>query len=155
MTVTSQTPQRQFLLARAASRTCAVPLAHVVETMRPLPVRDVRGAPDFVAGVSVIRGAPTPVVTLGALLGAPSAPGRFVTLRLGARALALAVDGVVGIHEIPEADLQSLPPLLQGAQGEIVEAVGTLDAELLVVLRAARILPDELWRSLSLQEGRP
>jgi hypothetical protein len=40
-----------------------------------------------------------------------------------------------------------VPPLLATAASEAVAALATLDSELLVVLRAARILPDEVWPS--------
>ena len=74
----------QTLVVRVCTRLCAVPLAHVVETMRPLPVERIAGMPSFVRGVSIIRGVPTPVVDLGVVLGTPGeAAERFVTLRLG------------------------------------------------------------------------
>jgi chemotaxis signal transduction protein len=36
---------------------------------------------------------------------------------------------------------------------DIIEAIGTRDAQLLVVLRAARIVPDEVWTSLAKAEA--
>ena len=50
------------LVVMVGARACAIPLDHVAETMRPLPIEPVAGTPGFVRGVSVIRGAPTPVV---------------------------------------------------------------------------------------------
>jgi hypothetical protein len=46
-----------------------------------------------------------------------------------------------------------MPPLLREAQADVVEAIGVLDAQLLLVLRASRILPEEVWRTLSTREG--
>jgi purine-binding chemotaxis protein CheW len=108
--------------------------------------------PSFVTGVSVIRGAAVPVLDAGALFGsaAPSAPARFVVIRTGGRRLALAVEGVVGVREIRGAALQALPSILGEASHETVAAIGTLDAELLVVLRAARILPESTWDAFAL-----
>ena len=65
------------LLVRAAGRLCAVPIAHVVEVMRALPVEPIPGAPSFVPGLAIIRGAPMPVVDLGLLTGGRSASGRL------------------------------------------------------------------------------
>ena len=45
--------------------------------------------------------------------------------------------------------LGALPPLLGNAPAELVDGLGVLDRDLLVVLRAARILPPEVWERLS------
>jgi purine-binding chemotaxis protein CheW len=66
--------QRRSLVVGVKGRLCAVPLTHVIEIMRPLPVEPISDVPLFVQGVSIIRGIPTPVVDLGALLGAPNGP---------------------------------------------------------------------------------
>jgi purine-binding chemotaxis protein CheW len=148
-------PAGLALLCRARTRLCAVPLAQVVETLRPLPVMALAGAPPFVAGLSIIRGAPVPVVDVGALLpgSEPPRPTRFVLLRLEERRVALALEGVLGVEELP-GTLQSLPALLAGASAAAVAAVGTLDAELLLVLEAARAVPESVWRELDAERGR-
>src|SRR5207249_3999514 len=106
----------RVLIVAVQSSVCALPLMHVIETMRPRPIEPVACALSFVRGISIIRGAPTPVVDLGALLGtSDGAPGRFVTLRLAGRQVALAVDAVVGVREFDALTLQKLPPLLAGA----------------------------------------
>ena len=48
--------------------------------------------------------------------------------------------------------MQDLPSLLQEAGGDVVEAIGTFDAELLLVLRGARIVPDSVWASVGSQD---
>ena len=76
------------LVVMVGARTCAFPLQHVAETMRPLPIEPIAGTPGFVRGVSVIRGVPTPVVDLKALLeNSENSPsyGRFVALKLDDR----------------------------------------------------------------------
>lgn len=141
------------LIVEVQTRVCALPLMHVIETMRPLPIETISGAPPFVLGVSTIRGVPTPVVDLGAALGAPGGvPGRFVTLRLGDRQVALSVDTVLGIRDLDNARLQALPPLLQEASNDLIEAIGTLDAQFLMVLREAWELPDGVWQNLAVAE---
>ena len=130
------------LLVRAGPRTCAIPLASVVETMRPLPVAALPGAPPFVAGAAVVRGEPVPVVDLDALLGGPGgAASRFVTVRAGDRVTALAVAAVVGVGELPAAAPRRL---LGAADAGAVEALGARDGHLLVVLRAAQLVPDHV-----------
>jgi len=131
---------------------CALPLEHVVETMRPLPVEIVGGAPEFVSGLSIIRGVPLPVVDTGSLLGAgESLPTRFVTVKAGKRLVALAVDAVLGLRAISADSLHELPPLLGDARAELITGIGAIDSELLLVLRTARVVPESFWAALELE----
>jgi purine-binding chemotaxis protein CheW len=144
------------LVVTAGALVCAIPLHHVAETMRPLSIEPVAGTPGFIRGVSVIRGEPTPVVDLKALLenSENSATyGRFVTLKLGERRVALGVDGVVGLRNLDVAQFGELPPILRNADAGLIEAIGTRDSQLLVVLRAAHIVPNEVWTSLAAAEA--
>ena len=144
------------LVVMVGARACAFPLHHVAETMRPLPIDPVAGTPGFVRGVSVIRGTPTPVVDLQALLeNSENSPnyGRFVTLKLDDRRVAIGVDSVVGLRNLDSAQLGELPPLLRDVTADLIESFGTRDAQLLLVLRAARIVPDEVWATLAAVEA--
>ena len=73
---------------------------------------------------------------------------RFVTVKTGSRRVALAVDAVVGVVEIPPGSLDALPLLFQDASLDVISAIGTLDAELLLVLRSTRLIPEEFWAAL-------
>ena len=146
------------IVVLVGARACAFPLHHVAETMRPLPIKAVAGTPGFVRGVSVIRGTPTPVVDLKALLeNSENSPsyGRFVTLKLDDRRVAIGVDSVVGLRNLDSAQLGALPPLLRDVTADLIESFGTCDAQLLLVLRAARIVPDEVWTTLAESEAAP
>jgi purine-binding chemotaxis protein CheW len=94
------------LMVTAGSKTWAIPSAHVVETMRPLPIA---GVPRFLLGLSVIRGAPVPVVDLEAVvgLGLTDTITRFVSLELGDRRIAVAVGAVIGIRELSQRESAS------------------------------------------------
>lgn len=130
------------LVCRLGSVLCAVPVEHVGEAFRPLPVDRIADPPASVLGVCVVRGRPIPVLDGRALLGmtAVEPPGRFVTLRLGARWAALAVDSVVGVRGLDPSAPDSVAPLLGRAAAEVVEALGMLDDQLLFVLREAHIV---------------
>jgi purine-binding chemotaxis protein CheW len=128
------------LVCRISSRWCALPLEHVIETMRPLPIEGFAQAPPFVLGTAVIRGAPVPVLD-GALLltGKTQAPGRFVTLAVGSRSVALAVTEVLGTARLSIEESSPLPSLLTDA-ADVVSRLGVLDGQLLEVLASARIV---------------
>lgn len=147
---------RLVLLCRASSWMCALPVSSVEETMRPLPVVPLSGAPPFVLGVSVIRAMPVPVVDAARLLGgvAERAPTRFVTLRVGERRVALAVHAVDGIVALAAASIGEMPPLLSHAGPDFVDAIGTLDRALLVVLESVHLVPESVWAATTTPGGR-
>jgi purine-binding chemotaxis protein CheW len=118
--------------------------------MRPLPVEPVPNVPAFVTGVAVVRGAPVPVVDAGLVLGGRGGTARrWVTLSVGARSVVLAVESVEAFCELEESGFDVVPPLLRGVAEEVVTAIGTLDARLLLVLEAGRLLTEAQWRALS------
>jgi purine-binding chemotaxis protein CheW len=140
----------RWLFCRIRCRLCALPVVAGMETMRPLPVTPLAAMPPSVRGLAVIRGVPTPVVDPGSLLGCPEdpLPARFVTVKTGARTVALAVEAVIGVRELPAASIAELPRLLGAANGELRMAIGTLDAELLTVLADACWVPDSVWQAI-------
>jgi purine-binding chemotaxis protein CheW len=148
----------QVVVVMAGTRECAFPLRHVAEIMRPLPIKPVAGTPGFVRGVSVVRGTPTPVVDLKALLengeNSPSF-GRFLSLKLEDRRVVIGVDSVVGLRNLNSFQPGELPPLLQDVSADLVESFATRDAQLLLVLRAARILTVEIWTALATAAAAP
>ncbi len=146
---------KKALIVGLKSCVCALQLAHVIETMRPLPVEPISGVPSFVQGISIIRGIPTPVVDLGSVLGSPSERAeRFVTVRAGDKQVALSVNAVLGVRDLDTImTIRELPPLLQRASKDTVETIGTLDEQVLMVLRTGWELPDEVWQALTAQEA--
>ena len=111
------------LIVRAQAYLCALPLALVVETMRPLPVEPLASVPPFVRGMSIVRGEPTPVIDLAMLLGATrELPWRFVTIRIGEKQVALSVGAVAGVFDLDPHVMDRLPPLLS-TEAEIRDRV--------------------------------
>ncbi|MBX3205303.1 MAG: chemotaxis protein CheW [Labilithrix sp.] len=129
----------------------ALPTPHVLETMRPLPCEPVAGTHPFVVGAAVVRGRATPIVDVGALLGTPGdrRTSRWITVEVGGRVVGLAVDDVIGVRRLPGVLAEgTAPPLLAEAAHGAVSALEVLDGELLVVLRGARLVPDDVWTAL-------
>jgi purine-binding chemotaxis protein CheW len=127
-----------------------VPLAQVAEIMRCLPIEAMAGAPPFILGLCLIRGLPVAVVDTGRLAGlAATRSERLITIRVGSRMIALAVESVLGVRAIAPEAAKELPPLLRDAAGAAIAAIGTLDAELLLYLSAARSVPEALLDSLA------
>jgi purine-binding chemotaxis protein CheW len=144
------------LICRAGRVLCALPVGALVETMRPLPLEQLPGAPPSVIGTAVVRGTPLPVVDIGRLLGdQASGIGRYVVVRAGAHRVALAFAEVLGFRQMDKAKLDELPPLLGAASSVAVAALGTLDGALLLLLKAASVVPEDLLVTLAAEPRRP
>jgi purine-binding chemotaxis protein CheW len=145
------------LFFRVGAVTCALPVGVVVETMRPLPVQPLAQAPAAVMGLAMIRGLATPVLDLARLLGTgaltPTPSDRFITVAIGDRRVALAVSAVTGLRAVSAQELEELPPLLAQAETGAVSAIGALDQGLLMLLRAAHLVPEATFAALPLQAG--
>jgi purine-binding chemotaxis protein CheW len=142
-----------WLLCRAGAGLCALPLGPIVEIMRLLPIEPVAAPPPGLSGLSLIRGAPVPVLDLAALLGESGAPAtRLVTATLSGRKVALAVEAVLGVRRIDPALVGELPPLLRDSARAAVAAIGTLDAELLLMLETGKLVPDGIFDRLDQAE---
>lgn len=128
-----------FLIVRAGSLRCALPLSRVGEVMRPLPVKAARGAGPGVLGAAVVRGEPLAVVSLSELLQqAGGQATRFVVVRTPGRACVLAVEAVEAIAPLEDSAWQKLPKLLQNL--DTADEIAAMDEELVVTLNLGRVL---------------
>lgn len=143
------TGRGSWLLCRAGTILTALPIEHVIEIMRVLPIERLAGVPGYVGGVSIIRGEPVPVVDLGAIIGGKAVRHtRLVAIKTATRTIALAVDEVIGVAGIDLEACGRLPPLLRDAAADTISAVGARDSELLLFLRTGRIVPEDVLAKL-------
>lgn len=78
--------------------------------------------------------------------------GRFVTVRISQRVVALAFDTVLGIHNLNAQLTIGLPPLLKNVAGDTISQVSAKDSDLLLFLETSRIFPPGLIESLVTDE---
>lgn len=143
-----------FLICRVGRQLHAVPIQHVVEVMRAMPVETIANAPGYVRGVCIIRGAPTPVVDTGLLVGeAETRSRRLVEVRTEKRVIALLVEDVLGIRTLQASRYEALPPLLRDLGSETITGIGLLDSSLLLILRLTRVVPEELFNEIDRAEA--
>jgi purine-binding chemotaxis protein CheW len=154
--VGGEADRKAWLLCRAGTMLCALPIEQVIEIMRPLPIEQIGGAPRYVRGLSVIRGGAIPVVDLGQILSdRDTRPTRLIAVRAAARTIALAVDSVVGISSVAANKFTQLPPLLREAAADTISAIAALDGALIFILEAARLVPEELLARLEAEKAAP
>ena len=124
------------LLLAAGARRAAIPIGAVIETMRPLSITPLAGAPAAVLGVSLVRGAPTLVIDLGALLGeAEPGPDRWVALCWSDRPTAIACR-VIGVRAVPHEEVRAGAATIARAAASFVGSVVVMDGALVTVLDA-------------------
>jgi purine-binding chemotaxis protein CheW len=156
-TLTGAEQSEHYLLFRSGTCIGALALSDVREVMRALPIEPIADAPAIVMGLSIVRGAAAPVIHAGRMLGTgsgparaqSSAPARFIALKLGLRSACLAVDAVLDVRALPRDQLHQAPPLLGSSAATLLPSIGVLDADLLVVLNTARVVPEAVWHSLA------
>lgn len=133
----------KVLLFNVGRVQCGLPLAEVREVMRPMDLERNPSLPSCVLGTCMIRDLPTPVIDVAALLGTgASSPTRFITVSVGDRQAALAVDAVFGASQVDAQMFHAATPLVCG-DGEAVSALAVRDNQLVYLLNSARLLPVE------------
>lgn len=120
------------------------------------------GAPAFVRGTVVADGRTLPVLDARALFGldagAAAPPARRLLLvHTGGLDVALAVDDVSEVRDVPAHGLRQAPRFLSGTVVDYVDGVLELDERLVLLLRPDRLLSEEqreqLGRLLEKDDG--
>ncbi|MFI5493682.1 chemotaxis protein CheW [Actinoplanes sp. NPDC051859] len=134
------------LVFRAGPLLCALRIEDVIETMRPLTTHPLAGTPPFVSGICIMRGVPTLVIDVARLLGGVTTPaGRFVAVRTERGPVAFAISSILGVRPVGAGTTAGQEALLGDAPARLIDAVGTMDSEPVLVLRGMRLVPDEVW----------
>lgn len=136
------------LVFQAGPLFCALPLAEIIETMRPLPTRPLAGTPHYVRGLTILRGEPAPVIDVTRLLtGVTSEIDRYVAVRAGRGPVACATGPVLGVQTVHANPPEGPSTMFTGASRSLVAAVGRFGTEPLLLLRSIRTVPDEVWEA--------
>jgi purine-binding chemotaxis protein CheW len=118
---------------RAGGEHYALPVEAVTEVAELGDVTPVPGAPAEVIGVRNLRGQVIPVIDLAAKLGLDNEGGRewIVVAQHAERRAGLAVDGIEGIEDLPDAHEEGGSEYLAGAALVNGELVGIVRVEAL------------------------
>jgi chemotaxis signal transduction protein len=116
-----------LLVAKVASAVCAIPIEHVVETMRPMAIED---------GMGMHRGDPVRIIDAAAMLGEQSAPKRCVIVRVGSGRAGLLVDEVLGVRRVESDEVRGMRGLFAA------ESIASVAGELRAVLGAWRVMEE-------------
>ena len=138
------TDSRIALVWTAGGGRYAVPLAAVVEVVRPVWVTPVPEVPEHVLGMIRFRQAVVPVIDLRVRFG-PAQPAflyanRFMIVRIGDRSVALVVDEVIDLVEFRGTDVHAPDAFTAATLPPIVSAVLTLDGGLVALLDVSSVV---------------
>ncbi|HEX3756963.1 MAG TPA: chemotaxis protein CheW [Rhizomicrobium sp.] len=116
-------PTRHFLTFRVLDRLYALPASDVTEVIRVPPVARMPQAPKGLMGLANLRGEILPVASSRNLLGqtemADMSDARAIVMH-GASPVALAVDSVADLLELPDSDIERQESKLSALPGEIL-----------------------------------
>ncbi len=139
---------RPWLFGSVGSVYFSFSIADIIAVFRPAPIRSIPGPPALL-GISVARGKSVPVLDLATLLGVTEASvHRFLLVRVGDRQVILAVDKIEGIMRLDVQQISRLPPLLKHLDRIGISEIVTLDGELVTLLEASRLIPNNFWSQL-------
>lgn len=132
------------LLWTAGGGRYAVPLAAVIEVVRPVWVTPVPEAPAHMLGLIGFRGDVVPVFDLRARFGAVRPDflyrNRFIMVRADDRPIALVVDEVIDLVEFGETDVRGRDAFHAPTLPPIVSAVLTLEGRLVALLDVTSVV---------------
>lgn len=133
-----------YLLFRLGDEIYGIPGNTVREVMRWHPPTPVPGAPAALPGIISQRGVVMPVVYVHTLLGLPeSSPDRatrYVVVHYDAVDMALLVDAVIDLVDLPDAVFEPLPTALDPQRARFLHALARLDEKPLAVINLATLI---------------
>lgn len=135
---------QQFAVFTLGSLEYAVDIMRITQIIRPLPVRPVPRAPEFIDGVIELRGAVIPVMDLRRRFGVQSAGTdqsvKFIIVRLGRRQLGLIVDMVVGVHRVQAEAIRPAPQWIAGEGTAIFSGVCMREGRLVLLIDLGKLV---------------
>lgn len=128
---------RQLVTFRLGDDEFAIDVMRVFEVLRAVEVRSVPNAPDFVEGVVAVRDAVIPVIDMRKRFSLPAVEeensSRLLVVATGDSRVALVVDDVPGVAELPDGVISQAPEFFRGLAGRYLEGIAR-DGERLVIL---------------------
>jgi len=128
-----------------ADKEYAVNIDSVREVRRVKSVTPVPQALDFIEGVMSLRGKVIPIINLRKKMGLPAVKetslNRVIISESDLHVLGIAVDGVVGVVAVDEADIEPPDDVLKKA--EYLTGVGKIGKRLILIADIRRLLSSE------------
>ena len=133
----------EYVTFALAGEAYAVPIAHIAEILKPLPITPVPRAPRVVIGVMTVRGRLVTVIDLRRRLRLPEADvdhrTRILITDTGDERIGLLVDEVMQVHRLAESEIEPRD-VLGGDPQPYLAGIGRPEGALLTLLDLRPIL---------------
>lgn len=138
----------RWLSFALAKEEYAVNIEQVKEIIKPRAITDIPRVPDYLLGVISLRGIVIPVVDLRRRLKLGSVGSedrnRIIVCEQQGRIAGLLVDSITQVVHVREADIEPPPAILSGLDRDMVEGVGRIQGQMIILLDLVQVLDMEM-----------
>ena len=136
-------PELRLVGFHVADQVFAVPIMMVQEVLRAVPVTQLPGAPDFLAGVTNLRGRVTPLVDLARMLGIAADDGQvdnfLIVCRINDMQIGLQVRAIDTMHRAPQSDIEWGIEVQVGVAADLLAGLLKVNDRLIKILSVSRL----------------
>lgn len=136
-------PELRLVGFHVADQVFAVPIMMVQEVLRAVPVTQLPGAPDFLAGVTNLRGRVTPLVDLARMLGIVVSDGGvdnfLIVCRINDMQIGLQVRAIDTMHKAPQHDIEWGIDVQVGVAADLLAGLLKVNDRLIKILSVSRL----------------
>ncbi len=126
-----------------------VVVKNVREILRINNISPVPGAPDYIVGITNIRGNVVSVIDGRSRINLPLAEhtdlSRMIVMESKDDIVAVVVDRVADIIDLPESLVNASPKLAKGSSSKYISGVMSREDELIIILDSEKFITDEQY----------
>lgn len=138
----------RWLSFALAKEEYAVNIEQVKEIIKPREITDIPRVPDYLLGVISLRGIVIPVIDLRLRLNLGAVgvndKNRIIVCEQQDRIVGLLVDSITQVVQVREADIEPPPAILSGLDRDMVEGVGRIQGQMIILLDLVEVLNMEM-----------
>ena len=137
---------RQYVIFRVGQEEYGVDIQKVSIIEKMMNIARVPTTPAFILGVINLRGEIIPVMDLRLRFDMPAREPdddtRIIIFRMGEVALGMLVDMVSEVHQLREADIESVTSITNDRTLDYITGVGKMDGRLVTLLHVEKLITD-------------
>ncbi|MCF8009843.1 MAG: chemotaxis protein CheW [Clostridiales bacterium] len=131
----------------------AIPIASVLEIIRPENINSIPGTPVFLEGIIEIRGEIMPVMDLRKRFELSSTPynnsTRIIMVDTGENPVGMVVDAVVEVMKIPPDSKRPAPHVISSnIKNNYINSIALVEGKMIILLEVLNILYDSEQQEL-------
>lgn len=140
------TDTRQFVVFRIGQEEYGVDIQKVSIIEKMMNIARVPTTPAYILGVINLRGEIIPVMDLRQRFDMPAREPdddtRIIIFRMGEVALGMLVDMVSEVHQLSEANIESVTSITNDRTLDYITGVGKIDGRLVTLLHVEKLITD-------------